>query len=133
VNQRGIDASSLEVQGLEPGSYYWRVSAQGEGQLEGAFSPPAQFTVTKPERVAAPPPPIQIETLDVRMNILQIKGRTVPGSSVTVNGQPVEVDRDGSFAEFITLQQTGRQEVVIRATTPDGGVSEERRAVVVAN
>jgi hypothetical protein len=51
---------------------------------------------------------------------------------VTVNGQRVEVAGDGAFNEFITLEKPGRQTVVIRATSINGGVREERPTVVVA-
>jgi hypothetical protein len=73
-----------------------------------------------------------VEPLDVRMNIVQVKGRTEPGATVTVNGQRVDVASDGVFNEFISLEKAGRQTVVIRATGINGGVREERRPVVVA-
>jgi hypothetical protein len=79
-----------------------------------------------------PPPALRIEALDLRTNILQVKGRTEPGATVTVNGQRVEVAGDGAFNEFITLEKPGRQTVVIRATSINGGVREERPTVVVA-
>ena len=59
-------------------------------------------------------------------NILQVKGRTEPGATVTVNGQRVEVQGDGSFNEYITLDKPGHQVVVIRATSIGGGVKEEQ-------
>jgi hypothetical protein len=80
-----------------------------------------------------PPPPLLIESVDVRTNILQVKGRTEPGASVTVNGQPVDVQADGSFNEFITLDKPGAQVVLIRATGLQGGVAEVRRRVVVGD
>jgi hypothetical protein len=72
-----------------------------------------------------------IESLDVRTNILQIKGRTEPGATVTVNDQRVDVQGDGSFNEFIQLDKGGRQIVVIRSTGINGGVNEQKRPIVV--
>jgi hypothetical protein len=69
----------------------------------------------------------------VRTNILQVKGRTEPGASVTVNGQPVDVQEDGTFNEYITLDKPGRQVVTIRSTGLSGGVREEKRSVVVGD
>ena len=69
----------------------------------------------------------------MRTNILQIKGRTEAGATVTVNGQRVDVQGDGSFNEFITLDKPGRQVVVVRAVGLAGGVNEERRPVVVGD
>jgi hypothetical protein len=73
-----------------------------------------------------------IESVDTRQNILQVKGRTEPGATVTVNGQRVEVDGDGSFNDYITLEKPGRQLVVIRATGLNGGVNERKQPVVVS-
>ena len=74
-----------------------------------------------------------IEPLDTRQNIVQVKGRTEPGATLTVNGERMEVDSDGSFNECITLQKPGRQMVVIRATGLNGGVTERKVAVVVVS
>jgi hypothetical protein len=61
-----------------------------------------------------------------------VKGKTEPGATVTVNGQRVEVEGDGGFNDFITLEKPGRQIVVIRATGLNGGIRELTRPVVVS-
>lgn len=127
--------TSQELRGLEEGKYYWRVAAVDKSGNEGPFSEFARFGVTKPLAGQAPqgtPPPLTIDSLDVRTNILQIKGRTEPGATVTVNGQRVDVQGNGSFNEFVTLEKLGKQTVVVRAVGVDGGVSEQRRTVVAA-
>jgi hypothetical protein len=134
VDRAGIRDASVELIGLETGKYYWRVSAADKEGAEGAFSDFARFTVTRKGIGAAgsgAPPPLVIEALDVRSNILQVKGRTEPGATVTVNGQRLDVQGDGSFNEYITLEKPGRQIVVIRSTGTLGGVAEEKRTVVV--
>lgn len=134
VDRTGIKDASVELIGLDTGKYYWRVAAADKDGVEGAFSDFARFTVTRKGVGAAgsgPPPPLVIESFDVRTNILQVKGRTEPGATVTVNGQPVDVQGDGSFNEFITLDKPGRQTVLVRSTGLGGGVAEQRRPVVV--
>ena len=132
-DQRGVNATSQQFRGLEEGRYYWRVAAIGRDGAEGSFSVPARFTVTKPAPAAqGVPPPLSLDTLEVRTTILHVKGRTEPGASVVVNGQRIDVQADGSFNEFITLQKLGSQEVVIRSTGINGGVAELRRTVVAA-
>lgn len=134
VDSRGRD-TSREVRGLEEGRYYWRVAAVDKDGNEGAFSDFWRFAVAKPKGAAqasGPPPPLTIDLLDVRTNILQIKGRTEPGASVTVNGQRIDVQADGTFNEFITLEKLGRQDVVVRATGLNRGVAEQKRSVVAA-
>jgi hypothetical protein len=134
VDRKGIKESSVELRGLDVGKYYWRVSAVDKNEAEGSFSEFSRFTVTRPTAAQGdgPPPPLIIETLDVRQNILQVKGRTEPGATVTVNGQRVDVQGDGSFNEFITLDKPGRQVVTVRAVGINGGANEQRRPVVVA-
>jgi hypothetical protein len=134
VDRKGIKDAQQELRGLEVGKYYWRVAAIDKNGEEGAFSDFARFTVAGPGGGTigdGPPPPLLIESIDTRQNILQVKGKTEPGASVTVNGQRVEVEGDGSFNDFITLEKPGRQVVVIRATGLNGGVNEQRRPVVV--
>ena len=126
--------SSVELRGLDTGKYYWRVAALDKDGVEGGFSGFARFTVVRKEGGAGgsgTPPLLVIEAVDVRGNILQIKGRTEPGATVTVNDQRVDVQGDGSFNEFIQLDKGGRQIVVIRSTSINGGVSKQERPIVV--
>jgi hypothetical protein len=126
--------SSVELRGLDTGKYYWRVAALDKDGVEGGFSGFARFTVVRKEGGAGgsgTPPLLVIEAVDVRANILQIKGRTEPGATVTVNDQRVDVQGDGSFNEFIQLDKGGRQIVVIRSTSINGGVSKQERPIVV--
>jgi hypothetical protein len=134
VDRTGVAENQVQLRALDTGKFYWRVAAVDKDRVEGAFSDFSRFTVTRREAgVAAggPPPPLVIDALDVRTNILQVKGRTEAGASVTVNGQPVDVQEDGTFNEYITLDKPGRQTVIIRSTGLSGGVREEKRSVVV--
>lgn len=134
VDRKGIKDSQQELRGLDVGKYYWRVAAIDKSGEEGAFSDFARFTVAGAGRGSTgdgPPPPLVIESMDTRQNILQVKGKTEPGASVTVNGQRVEVEGDGTFNDYITLEKPGRQIVVVRATGLNGGVNEQKRPVVV--
>jgi hypothetical protein len=124
VDRRGIKEGTLELRGLEPGVYYWRVAAVDQGGNEGDFSGAYQFTIGPGN--TAPPPLLVVEPVDVRSNIVYVKGRTQPSASVTVNGQRVDVREDGSFDEHMTLEG---QFVVIRSTSAEGGVSEQTQVL----
>ncbi len=135
VDRKGLRDSSVELRGLDVGKYYWRVAAIDKNGEEGDFSAFARFTVASAAgstRGDGPPPPLVIESIDTRQNILHVKGRTEPGATVTVNGLRIEVDGDGSFTDYIPLESPGRQMVVIRATGLNGGVNERKQPVVVS-
>ena len=134
VDQKGWKPSSMELRGLEVGRYYWKVAAVDANGLEGSFSEVSLFSITKTspgQGQDTSPPSLSLETLEPKSNILHVKGRTEPGAALTVNGQRVEVQSDGSFNEFVTLEKPGKQVVVIRATSIGGGVNEQKRPVVV--
>jgi hypothetical protein len=126
--------NAVELRGLDVGKYYWRVAAIDKQNIEGNFSDFARFTVTRPSAGRAPKPMLIIDSLDPRTNILQVKGRTEPGATVSVNGQPLDVQADGSFNEFITLDtdRAGPQSVIVRSVSINGGVNEQARTVVVS-
>jgi hypothetical protein len=135
VDRKGIRDSQQELRGLDVGRYYWRVAAIDKNGEEGAFSDFARFTVAGPGSGTSgdgPPPPLIIESIETRQNILQVKGKTEPGATVTVNGQRVEVEGDGTFNDYITLEKPGKQIVAIRATGLNGGVNEQKRPVIVS-
>jgi FecR protein len=136
VDRSGITESSVEVRGLDVGKYYWRVAAVDKDGVEGSFSAFSRFTFSRPQggaRGTGDPPPILIESIEVRQNILQVRGRTEPGATLTVNGQRVDVAADGGFNEFIQLpaEKAGRQIVVFRAVGINGGVAQTQRSVMV--
>jgi hypothetical protein len=132
VDRKNWQSGSMELRGLDVGTYYWKVAAVDKEGVEGSFSEFARFAVTRPRGILAggPPPPLIIDPLEPRGNILQVKGKTEAGASLTVNGQRVDVQADGSFNEFITLEG-GKQLVVFRATGINGGVNEQKRPLVV--
>ena len=57
--------------------------------------------------------------------VVRVTGRTSPLAALTVDGVAVRVQSDGSFGEYVRLGARG--EVVVRATTRDGRVSEQTR------
>ncbi|HEY3119873.1 MAG TPA: FecR domain-containing protein [Vicinamibacteria bacterium] len=133
VFDRKENATSVPLR-LDPGKYYWRVAAVDKQGIESNFSNFYRFTLAAPSgpaRTEGPPPMLVIDAMEVRINVLQVKGKTEPGASVTINGQKVDVNPDGTFNEFITLDKAGKQTVTIQAAGVNGGVNEQRRSVVV--
>jgi hypothetical protein len=127
LDQPGIAATTHELPGLDPGSYFWRVAGVSKEGLEGDFSRVSLFSVVKPSPPAPSPggtPPLTVGAAAVQEGILQVKGRTDPGASVTVDGHEVKVLPDGSFSEFV--KRTEKEFVVVRATNANGQFTEQR-------
>ncbi len=125
----GLTGTSHELKGLDPGKYFWRVAAVNKEGFEGAFSVLSSFSVIKPAEPVATPTPeegpaLSVDPVAVLDAVLQVRGRTKPGTSVTVDGRPVKVQADGSFDEFV--KRSARTEVVVTATAADGTVTEHK-------
>ena len=132
-DRTGVRATQLELRALEAGSYYWKVAALDTAGSEGSFSEQWRFALSKSAQSTAAPPPLVIDTAEIRGNMLHVQGRTEAGSVLVMNGDRLEVQPDGTFNEFVAFDGGAGATVVVKATSPRGGVAEQRRRVVAAN
>ena len=125
----GITATAHELQGLDPGSYFWRVAGVSKEGLEGEFSRISLFSVVRPSPEPSPAggPALTVGAAAMQEGILHVRGRTDPGASVTVDGHEVKVLPDGSFSEFV--RSTEKEFVVVRSTSAIGQFTEQKKAV----
>ncbi len=133
-DQNGVKGTAASIPGLSAGEFTFRVAGLTDDGVQGKFSALVNFKVerTAPPRppATAPAPSLTIEAFEARNNVLRLVGKTEPGAKLTVNGEPVTVQPDGSFREFVTLaRKQGAQRVVIRSTSASGGVAEETRTL----
>jgi hypothetical protein len=129
----GVRTTQLELRALDAGSYFWKVSALDANGVEGNFSDPWRFALTKAAQSTAPAPPLVFDTAELKSNVLHVHGRTEAGTSLSLNGERLDVQPDGSFNEFVAFDGAVGASVVIKATSPRGGVAEQRRRVTAAN
>ncbi len=76
------------------------------------------------------PPELVLDVIYLRGSQLHVTGRAEPGTTVTVNGEPIPIQRDGSFNEHVALDK-GTTSISIRATGANGAVTEQRLPIVV--
>jgi len=131
-DRQGYQGTQMELRGLETGTYFWKVSAVDDSGDEGAFGGPYRFSLLRTPPSAASPPPLQVETLELRGNILHVRGRTAPGATLTLDGVRIEVQPDGSFNEFVAFE-SGSTTVLLRSAGTSGAAVQQRRPVVVTN
>jgi len=132
-DRRVARVTQMEMRALEAGAYYWKVAAIGAEGGEGAFSDLWRFTLAKAPPVAASAPPLVFDAAELKGNVLHVHGRTEPGASLSLDGQRLEVQADGTFNEFVAFDGAPGATVVLKATGVGGGSTEQRRRVAVAN
>ncbi len=132
-DRQGMRNTQMELRALEAGSYYWKVAAVDSTGAEGGFSEPWRFSLSKAPQSTAAPPPLVIELAELKGNILHVQGRTEAGSSVTLDGERLEVQPDGTFNEFITFDGGAGATIAVRSQSPRGGTAEQRRRVVAGS
>jgi hypothetical protein len=60
-------------------------------------------------------------------------GRTVPGASVTLNGEIADVGSDGTFRKVISMGGDGLQTIVIKARTTGGETVKKESVLINSN
>lgn len=123
-------ATQLELQGLEAGTYCWKVSALDASGAEGGFASAWCFSFVKAQPGVLKPPQLMLDVIELKETQLHVRGRTEPGVIVTVNGERIPVQRDGSFNEHVVLKR-GATAVSIRATGVNGAVTEQQLPIIV--
>jgi Glucodextranase, domain B/FecR protein len=116
-----------ELRGLEPGDYYWRVAALGPNGVSGRFSTVSRLNIGGSRGSA---PDLILQSVQLHGNIVQVKGKTDPGATVTINGQRLKVEADGTFSDFVALKDAGKQAVVIRAKGQESELFTEKKVTV---
>ncbi len=76
VDRRDVRDTTLPLQGLAAGTYYWRVAAVGPDGHEGSFSPAIDFTITRSMAAARPaaPPPVAVTPAPSAASTLGLPG-----------------------------------------------------------
>ncbi|WP_417685730.1 FecR domain-containing protein [Roseibium sp.] len=99
----GLTGTSFTLDGLNIGTYYWRIAALDQFGLPGPRSLPHRFVM----RIDTAPPFLRMETplsdRIYREATVDVRGETEPGASVTVNGTPASVGADGAYTHTLTL------------------------------
>jgi hypothetical protein len=132
-DRQGHRGTQMELRALETGTYYWKVAAIDASGSEGSFSDTWLFKLGRAAQAAAAPPALSVEAVELKENVLHVRGRTEPGASLTLNGERLEVQADGAFNEFLTFDGGEGATVVLKATGTKGGTLEQRRRVTVAH
>jgi len=134
LDKSDIKASSVQIPGLQPGHYYWRVSSVDPANVESPFSETRKFKIGDAAEIRADdkvPPPLEVVDFLPSGHMLIISGRTEPGAALSIDGQSVDVYEDGGFTAVIRLKRDGVNDLDIVAQDPAGNQARLRRQVYV--
>jgi hypothetical protein len=117
------DDSTVVIDGVAPGSYYWKVAAVSPTGVRGPFCEPRHFRVTNQrirDRDDMTPPKLEITDFVQTGPMLIINGKTEPGALLWIDSEKVDVYEDGSFYSVIRLRKEGVNELHLLAQDAAG-------------
>jgi Glucodextranase, domain B len=119
----------------DEGTFYWRVAAVDSDGARGKWSETRSFRVASLKGVAGTedktPPELTLEEVRIHGIMVLVSGRTEPGATVTINGEPVSVQLSGYFNKTIQMKEAGRKFITAVATDAWGNSTEEKRRVFI--
>jgi hypothetical protein len=134
LDKPDVRSTTVRLPGMGEGTYYWRVAAASPQGFESGFSEIRRFKVDGGRERAADdrtPPPLQIAEFLPSGHLLIINGRTEPGSTLSVEGQAIDVYDDGTFTAVIRMKHEGKNDVAIVAQDAAGNETRLRKSVFV--
>ncbi len=135
INDVPRDKPSARLQLRHAGLYYWRVASLNERNIPSEWSMVRRFQVTDPGgRVAADdttPPRLEVQPAQQLGQMFIVEGTSEPGAEVTINGESVELDGDGTFRKAVEVTREGVSELVVIATDAAGNQTKRTQRVFV--
>jgi hypothetical protein len=125
ILESNVPNVSVLHQGLDPGTYYWQVTAIDRDSREGAPSEFAKFTVRVHVDQSEPPELTVFKPSVALDGLVTLQGRTEAGAFVTVDhgigDDRVQLRGDGTFTYRFLVRSAGRHPVTVKARKRDGG------------
>ena len=109
-----VDTSgtSAEITGLEPGDYFWNVTASNAKKETSEFSEMFKFSLVaqgKTQEMVLEP-----TSTHIHGRVAGIIGRTETGAALIINGQSVaNIAPDGTFRHFTEPLEPGQHTIVV--------------------
>jgi hypothetical protein len=130
VMERKTAEANVEITGLDPGDYFWRVRAIDENNTVSEPSDPYKFTLVaqgKEQEML-----LEVDGTQLHGDVVEVMGRTEPGAALIINGEEVaDIKSDGTFRYFTPVMTRGSHEIVITGQNRRGGTAIKRVEVVI--
>jgi hypothetical protein len=130
VQEKVTSATSVDLTGLDPGDYFWSVTAVDANKKESAPSDPFKFTLAAQGKTQEML--LEVDSPVLHGNVVELIGRTEPGAALIVNGDPVaDIRPDGHFRYFTQPLSRGSHELTITGQNRRGGTSIRPISIVI--
>src|ERR1700723_3424657 len=130
VMDKKISTEGVEITGLDPGDYFWRVRAIDADNKTSDVSDPFKFILVvhgKEQEML-----LEVDSTELNGNVVEVIGRTEPGAALIINGEQVaSIQPDGHFRHFLPAMTKGSHEIILTGQNRRGGTSTKRVEVVI--
>ena len=122
--------TDVDIAGLEPGDYFWDVTAIDAHKRTSAPSEAFKFTFVAQGK--AQEMLLEVDSTELHGNVVELIGRTEPNSALIVNGETVaDIQSDGHFRFFTQPLSRGSHEIAITGQNRRGGTAIKRVSIVI--
>ncbi len=130
VMDKKLSGEGVDITGLEPGDYFWRVRAIDADNKTSDASDPFKFILVvhgKEQEML-----LEVDSTELNGNVVEVIGRTEPGAALIINGEQVaSIQPDGHFRHFLPAMAKGSHEIILTGQNRRGGTSTKRVEVVI--
>ncbi|HET8926186.1 MAG TPA: hypothetical protein VFN26_24595 [Candidatus Acidoferrum sp.] len=130
VKEVKVGGTATDIVGLDPGDYFWNVTATDGKKQTSDVSEIFKFTLVaqgKSQEMV-----LEITSTQVVGRVAEIVGRTEPGAALIVNGQSVPiVAPDGTFRHFTRPLEPGQHTISVIGSNRRGGTAMKQVSIVV--
>jgi hypothetical protein len=130
VVDRKTTTESIDITGLAPGEYFWRVRAIDAKNAVSDPSDAFKFTLVvqgKEQEML-----LEVDDTQIEGSVVEVTGRTEPSAALIINGEQVaDIQADGRFRYFTQPMSRGSHEIVITGQNRRGGTAIVRKEVVI--
>ncbi len=132
VDRRVAGRTTAKVSGLEEGTYYWYVTSFDAEGNESQPGLPNRFSLVQQVEDQGEVF-LEITRIVQHGKVLEVLGRTEPGSMVIINNEQVfSIAADGTFRHFTSpLPRSGSNQITITAQNRKGDTNTIRKNIVV--
>lgn len=130
VKDLRVKGTSTTVSGLPAGDYFWAVTAMDTQNRVSDSSSTYKFTLAVEQAAGA----MLLDVLNLQLhgNVVEVNGKTEPGSAIIVNGEAVaKINPDGTFRHMTRPMPRGGQKIVISGQNRRGGTAKIEKNIMI--